>query len=845
MTKKDNTPAKKRKAERKKMERETASAAAATATARATAAAADAFNRTVAEARVSDNNSQDNAWDKDVATPIKGTIPTDRARGPTIASASKLAFTNLGSETRNTSQDAPTNSSDETQKEKFPILGDKDESQKVPIPEPEQEASSSDKPESTSETNEPTLLKTLILRIKVVRTSTGNYARKRRDLNTTPVAVEPDVLGVSISYEVLPSQLQANYSPVLTPCHESPILEGIIEPEAGKNTPPLLPNWNDNRRNPVKMNHPRNIIPTTIQGADHRKASTMDFTRGNKHSSKRVNDVELNRLDRTVLHQPAEDFHSDEVTELNKSVDDYTIKIEIAHDEHRADDVSYFAIMIAIKQKRIDQLLQAQRGQDHRYNQKYKGQISRLESNWDANSKQVEFMNNHDLDTLTRTLNAFPVVLETNDIAPQQWISALMQSFDSTGTSYLILQRHQHELDTCRDWPAVKVVLHGYTYDDAAAEAKRLEKEESRVFIHPFDDPYVIAGQGTIGLEIIKQTTAKPPDAIFCCVGGGGLLSGIAEVIKTVNPNIKVFGVEAEDSAAMTLSLDKGRREELSDVGIFADGAAVKLVGENTFRICDELVDGMITVSTDEICAAIKDGFNETRTVMEPAGALGIAGVKKFIQSTGVEGKDFVVVCSGSNTNFDRLRFVAERAIENETLLCVRIPEQIGSFQTLCESIVPRNITEFSYRFNDPAEAFIMMSFQSQGPEDAKQVLKDLRVNGMEGRDLTNDETSKLHFRYLAGGRSSAPNEVLYRFQFPETPGALIRFLRNFNGVNKGWNISMFHYRNLGADVGHILVGMQIPKEQRAKDLDLFLEEVGFNYYDETDNPVYKEFFRS
>ncbi|KNC86391.1 hypothetical protein SARC_01486 [Sphaeroforma arctica JP610] len=390
MTKKDNTPAKKRKAERKKMERESASTAA-----EATAAAADAFNRTVAEAFVSDNNSRDNAPDKD------GT-------------------------------------------------------KKVPTPEPGEEASSSGKPESTSEATEPTRISKLTtentdLKNQLAALKQGMYVEhvdrvygsgkqaqhlrehvspgttealhkwterrlvitpeKRKDLSTKPVAVDSDVLSVSIPYKELPPEVQDLYLPELSPGHESPIIEGIIDPEAGKNTAPPLPNWDDNRWKPIKTGYviqthesPKIIIPKTIQGTEHRRASTMDFTRGSRTPRTRINEVEFNRFDRTALHQPAEDFHSDEVTELNKSVNDYTRKMEIAHEEHRGEDVSYYANMIAIKQKRIDQLLQAQRGQDHRNNHKYKGLISLLKSNWDANSKQVEFINNHDHDhdTLTR-----------------------------------------------------------------------------------------------------------------------------------------------------------------------------------------------------------------------------------------------------------------------------------------------------------------------------------------------------------------------------------------------------------------------------------------------------------
>ncbi|KNC80297.1 hypothetical protein SARC_07345 [Sphaeroforma arctica JP610] len=474
------------------MEREAASAAAATATAEATAAAADAFNRPVAEAFVYSDNSPDNASDKDVATPIKETTSAERARGPTIASTSKLAFSKPRRETRDMSQDAPTNSSDETQKEKPPIIGDKDESQKIPAPEPEEEASSSGKPESMSETTEPTRiskfttenadLKNQLAALKKGMTvehvdrmyGSGKHSQhlcehvspgttealqkwtehrqaitpeKRKDLSTKCMAVDPDVLSVSIPYEELPPEVQDLASPVLSPGHESPVLEGIVDPEAGRNTPPPLPDWGEpRRREPVKTGYvvhkaipPELLRPTPIPGTEHRQASTIDFTRGNKNPRRRINDVEFNRFDRTAVHQPAEDFLSDEVAELNKAVDFYTKDIEIAHGEHREEDVSYYANITAIKQKRIDQLLQAQRGQDHRDNQKYKGQISRLKSNWDANSKQVKFINNHDLDTLT-LIDPAETSLLSKDMRSPGLSSILTEPVENTPIQSYILK---------------------------------------------------------------------------------------------------------------------------------------------------------------------------------------------------------------------------------------------------------------------------------------------------------------------------------------------------------------------------------------------------------------------
>eukprot|EP00123_Amoebidium_parasiticum_P015053 comp22760_c1_seq1/m.35549 comp22760_c1_seq1/g.35549 ORF comp22760_c1_seq1/g.35549 comp22760_c1_seq1/m.35549 type:complete len:595 (-) comp22760_c1_seq1:553-2337(-) len=386
----------------------------------------------------------------------------------------------------------------------------------------------------------------------------------------------------------------------------------------------------------------------------------------------------------------------------------------------------------------------------------------------------------------------------------------------------------------------VRVLLHGNNYDEAQAEAIRLMKEEGRTMIHPYDDPDVIAGQGTVGMEIIKQTMANPPHAIFACVGGGGLISGIAAYVKRIRPQVKIIGVEAEDAAAMTLSLAKGQRVMLDSVGLFADGAAVKQVGVENFRIASQYVDGMVTCSTDEICAAIRDGFNDTRTVMEPAGVLGVAGMKKYIQQTGASGQNFVAVTSGANMNFDRLRFVSERAVPNEVLISVKVPEIPGSFRRFYSVIHPRNITEFSYRYSNPKEALIMASFTVSSPNEVQQVVEHLQAQGMDALDLTGNELAKAHARYLAGGRSDAENEVMYRFEFPEMPGAIGRFLRNMGST---WNISLFHYRNHGADVGQVLVGMQVQPSDRPA-FSKFLDELGYRYIDETHNPVYTAYLR-
>eukprot|EP00908_Phaeocystis_cordata_P024960 Transcript_7418.p1 GENE.Transcript_7418~~Transcript_7418.p1 ORF type:complete len:571 (-),score=290.18 Transcript_7418:223-1887(-) len=385
------------------------------------------------------------------------------------------------------------------------------------------------------------------------------------------------------------------------------------------------------------------------------------------------------------------------------------------------------------------------------------------------------------------------------------------------------------------------VVLHGNTYDEAQEEAMRRVELEGRTLIHPFDDPLVIAGQGTIGAEVLKQMTGRPLHAIFVCCGGGGMLAGIAAYVKRVRPQVMVIGVEAEDAAGMTESLRRGERTTLDTVGLFADGAAVRAVGAETFRICNELVDDMVTVSNDEICAAIKDGFTETRCVLEPAGALGIAGAKKWVGSSNVRDMTYVVIASGANMDFDRLRFVSERADASETLMSVEIPESAGSFRRFISHLEPRNITEFSYRYGDSARASIYTSFQAQGADDAARVMQALRDDGCTVLDLTRNELAKAHARHLVGGRSPhVTDELLYRFEFPERPGALTKFL---DSLQSGWNVSLFHYRNHGADIGRVLVGLQVPPEE-LPELESFLDRLGYAHCDETQNPVYNQFLR-
>jgi len=386
-----------------------------------------------------------------------------------------------------------------------------------------------------------------------------------------------------------------------------------------------------------------------------------------------------------------------------------------------------------------------------------------------------------------------------------------------------------------------EVVLEGDSFTEAHAHAMRLEKEDGLTFVHPFDDPDVIAGQGTIGMEILRAHP-KPIHAIFCCVGGGGLISGVAAYVKRLRPDIRIIGVEAEDSEAMTQSLAAGRRIELDQVGLFADGAAVKLVGAETFRLCQAYVDEMIVVDNDAICAAIKDVFEDTRSILEPAGAMAIAGAKEYARRHKLRDKTLVAVASGANMNFDRLRFVAERAEvgeQREAILAVTIPEQPGSFRKFCALLGKRNITEFNYRFDDPSRAHIFVGIGIANRSEAGRIVEMLARHDLPAVDLTDDEMAKSHVRYMVGGRApQADNELLYRFIFPERPGALMNFLTQ---LRSDWNISLFHYRNHGADFGRVLVGMQVPPGDKPAFQD-FLERLGYEYVDETENPAYKLF---
>lgn len=402
----------------------------------------------------------------------------------------------------------------------------------------------------------------------------------------------------------------------------------------------------------------------------------------------------------------------------------------------------------------------------------------------------------------------------------------------------------QVKVDAVRDRGA-EVVLFGDSYSDAYAHALELQDKRRLTFVHPFDDPDVIAGQGTIGLEILRQHhpgEQGPIHAIFAAVGGGGLISGVGAYVKALHPEIKVIGVQTVDSDAMARSLQAGRRVQLHDVGLFSDGTAVRMVGEETFRLCRQYVDAMIRVDTDALCAAIKDVFQDTRSILEPAGALAIAGAKAYVERERIRNKTLVAIACGANMNFDRLRFVAERAEvgeRREAVFAVTIPEERGSFKRFCTLVGNRNVTEFNYRISDAKEAHIFVGLQIFKPSDAAMLARTFERAGFPTLDLTDDELAKLHLRHLVGGHSPlAKNELLYRFEFPERPGALMRFL---SSMSPNWNISLFHYRNQGADYGRILVGMQVPANEK-KQLREFLAALGYRHWEETDNPAYKLF---
>jgi threonine dehydratase len=392
-----------------------------------------------------------------------------------------------------------------------------------------------------------------------------------------------------------------------------------------------------------------------------------------------------------------------------------------------------------------------------------------------------------------------------------------------------------------------EVVLHGDSYSDAYTHAVGLQARDALTFVHPFDDPDVIAGQGTVAMEILRQHTG-PIDAIFVAIGGGGLAAGIATYVKQLRPGIRVIGVQTTDSDAMAQSLKAGRRVELAEVGLFSDGTAVKLVGEETFRLCREFLDEVILVDTDAACAAIKDVFQDTRSILEPAGALAVAGAKAWIeresaaQGEAVRGRTLVTIACGANMNFDRLRFVSERAEvgeQREAVFAVTIPEERGSFRRFCGLVGPRNVTEFNYRIADARVAHVFVGIEVGSRDEARAIAGAFVGHGFATLDLTDDELGKLHIRHLVGGHSPlARDERVYRFEFPERPGALMRFLTS---MSPSWNISLFHYRNHGADYGRILVGLQVPTAENDA-FQAFLGSLGYRHWDESRNPAYRLF---
>ena len=421
-----------------------------------------------------------------------------------------------------------------------------------------------------------------------------------------------------------------------------------------------------------------------------------------------------------------------------------------------------------------------------------------------------------------------------------QGVALAAEKLGCRATIVMPVTTPQIKVDAVRSRGAA-VVMHGDTYSDAYEHARALEKSRGLVFVHPYDDPDVIAGQGTIGIEILRHCST-PIHAIFVPIGGGGLISGIAAYVKRLRPEIRMIGVEPEDADAMHRSLKARRRVKLDHVGLFADGVAVKDVGVETFRLCRELVDEVVLVDTDAMCAAIKDVFEDTRAILEPAGALAVAGAKAYVARTGIRDETLVAVASGANMNFDRLRFVAEEAElgeAREAIVAVTIPERPGSFKTFCSLIGPRNITEFNYRYASPKEAQVFVGIQVHDRREAETLVGELKAHGLKALDFTDNELAKLHIRHLVGGHAPGlDDEILYRFEFPERPGALMKFL---TAMSRGWNISLFHYRNHGADYGRVLVGMQVPPQDKKK-FQAFLADLGYPYCDESRNPAYRLF---
>ena len=422
-----------------------------------------------------------------------------------------------------------------------------------------------------------------------------------------------------------------------------------------------------------------------------------------------------------------------------------------------------------------------------------------------------------------------------------QGVALAAQRLGCEATIVMPATTPQIKIDAVRSRGAA-VVLHGDSYDEAYTRAMELTREQRATFVHPYDDPDVIAGQGTVGMEILRQHSGAI-HAIFVPIGGGGLIAGIAAYVKRLRPEIRIIGVEPVDADAMYRSLRKRERVTLPQVGIFADGVAVKRVGEETFRLCRKLVDEIVLVDTDAICAAIKDVFGDTRSILEPAGALSIAGAKAYAARENLRDQTLVAIASGANMNFDRLRHVAERAElgeQREGLLAVTIPEKPGSFKAFCAQLGTRNITEFNYRYADPKVAHVFAGVQVQNRAEVGKLVEGLKSKGLQALDLTDNEMAKLHVRHLVGGRApgGVANEMLYRFEFPERPGALMRFL---NCMSHDWNISLFHYRNHGTDYGRVLVGIQVAPQDKSV-FRAFLDKLGYTWWDESKNPAYKLF---
>ena len=426
-----------------------------------------------------------------------------------------------------------------------------------------------------------------------------------------------------------------------------------------------------------------------------------------------------------------------------------------------------------------------------------------------------------------------------------QGVAMAAQKLNVKATIVMPATTPQIKVEAVRNRGA-RVLLHGDSFDEAAIHARKLVDENKLTFVHPFDDPDVIAGQGTIGMEIVRQHQ-QPLDAVFVPVGGGGLLAGVAAYIRYVWPQTRIIGVEPEDAACLKLALDRGRRASLTEVGLFADGCAVAQIGKETFRVIRDTVDQVITISTDEMCAAIKDIFEDTRGIAEPAGALALAGLKKYVEQTGVSDQQLLAIVSGANTNFDRLRYISERTEigeHREAVISVTIPERPGSFKTFCGVLGRRNITEFNYRYSSAGSAQVFVGVSVvPGGEDLAGLLAELEQRGYSTEDMTGNEVAKLHIRYMVGGRAPAEidNERVYRVEFPERPGALYRFL---TGLGQRWNISMFHYRNHGAAYGRILLGVQVPKSER-REFEQILAKLNFRYWEETDNRAYQIYLGS